>query len=420
MTSDEAAVTSNRTDYLDSYEGELSVPFSAGEYRERLRRIRASMQSGQLDVLYLSAPESICYVSGHESTWYQGQAATDWYPGSGIAISSDSDEFIHFEDEDELTLVRSGCVSRDVRIRRHSDDMPSWPEFIVSELTAANWLPGRVGLEMWSSRPNRRYSEVFQAALQARGASVADATRVVRGVRNVKSPQELAYTRTAQKIADAGMRAAMAHIRPGVTELDLAAEVTYAMGKAGGEPAGVPTVVASGSRSAGVHGLPSRRIIMPGDIVNVDLCGVYHRYHASMARCFPMGEPRPAVRTHIEKMLAGVTLAGELIRPSLAVDELLRALKAYYEQAGIWEDRWWIGGYELGIAFPPDTVGEFYYEFEREPGEKAFLPGVVCNYESNFYLPEHAGLAVLTHTMAFTEKTAGFLYGVPLSLVVIE
>lgn len=411
---------SNKAEYLDSSMAEIIVPFSLQEYRDRLSRIRTRMQKERIDTLYLSAPESIFYVCGHQSTWYQGQAASDWYPGSGVAISVDSDKFLHFEDEDELTLTRSGSISRDVRIRRHTDDMPPWPDFVVSELVVAGWLAGRIGLELWSSRPNRRYSEIFQAALEASGATVVDATYVVRSIRNIKSPQELAYTRTAQRIADAGMRAAMGYVRPGVTELDAAAEVTYAMAKAGGEPAGIPTVIASGSRSAGVHGLPSRRTIMPGDIVNVDLCGVYNRYHAGMARCFSMGEARPAVRSQIEKMLAGVRRVGELIRPSLPVDELLREMRSYYEETGIWEDRWWVGGYELGIAFPPDTVGEFYYEFERQPGDKIFSAGVVCNYESNFYLPELAGLAVLTHTMAFTEDSAEFLYGVPLSLVVVE
>jgi Xaa-Pro aminopeptidase len=420
MTTELHTHVSNKDRFLESANPELMVPFSFEEYRIRLDRIRAAMELAGLNVLYLSAPESICYVSGHQSTWYQGQAPSDWYPGSGIAIHVDSNEPIHFEYEDELTLTRVGCVSRNVKIRRHDDEAPTWVHFVVAELAASGWLSGRLGLEMWSSRPNRGYSELFQAALTAGGASVVDGTQVVRGVRNIKSAQELAYVRTAQKIADVGMRAAMNYLRPGVTELDVAAEVTYAMAKAGGESAGIPTVVASGSRSSVVHGLPSRRVITPGDIVNVDLHGVYNRYHAGMARCFSIGEPRAKVRDQVDKMVAGVGLVADLIRPSLPAHEFLQAVKSYYEEVGIWDDRWWVGGYELGIAFPPDTVGEFYYEFEREPGEKAFVPGIVCNYESNFYLPENAGLAVMTHTMAFTDESAEFLFGIPLKFEVVE
>jgi hypothetical protein len=28
----------------------------------------------------------------------------------------------------------------------------------------------------------------------------------------------------------------------------------------------------------------------------------------------------------------------------------------FFEEAGIWEDKWWIGGYELEIAFAPELV----------------------------------------------------------------
>jgi Xaa-Pro dipeptidase len=411
---------SNREQYLSTIGKATELPFTLLEYRERLDRIRDRMHTEQVDVLYLSAPESICYVSGHQASWYQGQAASDWHAGSGIAIAAAADNYIHFEDEDEVALARLVSVSTDIRIRSHDEDVEEWALFVASELAAQGWLTGTVGLEMSSSRPNRNYSEIFQAALEAKGVRVVDATKLVRGVRNRKSSQELAHIRTAQNIADIGMRAAISHIRPGVTELDVAAEGTYAMAKAGGESAGIPMTVISGPRNSCVHALPSRRVIMAGDIVNIDICGVYNRYHASLARCISMGEPSQAVAAYHKKIAGGVAAVADLIRPMLTASELLESMKAYYEEAGIWHDRWWVGGYELGIAFPPDTVGEFYYEYEREPGQKVFEPGVVCNYESNFYLPESAGLAVSTSTMAFVEEEASFLSGVSPELVTIE
>ena len=55
-----------------------------------------------------------------------------------------------------------------------------------------------------------------------------------------------------------------------------------------------------------------------------------------------------------------------LIRPNLRVGELVKTLKAYYLDAGIWQDASWVGGYELGIGFPPDWVGNFVYEMSDE------------------------------------------------------
>ena len=179
-------------------------------------------------------------------------------------------------------------------------------------------------------------------------------------------------------------------------------------------------MVVSGPRSLCAHALPSRLTIEPGDLVNVEVCGVHHRYHTSLARSLSIGTPQHGVAEYAAKAADGARLAAQAIRPAQPVDELLAVLQDYYQRAGIWADRWWIGGYELGIAFPPDTVGEFYYEYEREPGDKMFEPGVVCKFESNFYLPDSAGLMVSTNTKAFTEATAEFLNELPPDLIVVE
>ena len=408
---------SHKQGVIEAAAAEPELAFSLEEYRQRLDRVRQAMQEEELDLLFLSAPESLCYLSGYQAEWYQAQSPTDWHPASGIMVRVDAEDYLHFEEEDEAVLLRITTVSRDLRIRPHDGSLMI--EFIVDSCKAGAWLPGRVGLEMWSYRPNRVVSQRFQAALEAEGCEVVDATHIVRRLRKLKSPQELAYTRTAQRIADIGMAAAREVLRPGVTELEVYGEIVRAMTKAGGENPGIPMPVASGVKSACVHALASRRTIMPGDIVNVDVSGVYHRYHANMARCFSMGEPDPEVRAVIEKVYGVVPIVAETIRPNLAVRELLERVTDYYREVGILQDQWWIGGYELGIAFPPDWVGEFYYEWETDPGDAAFDPGLVVNYEANFYLPQAAGIAMCINTMAFGEEEAAFLQSTPSELTVI-
>jgi Xaa-Pro dipeptidase len=185
------------------------------------------------------------------------------------------------------------------------------------------------------------------------------------------------------------------------------------MATAGGEVAAIPLPVVSGPRAATVHGLASRRQIMPGDIVNVDVCGVYQRYHANTARCFAIGEPDAEVLAHIRKTTDAVNVVADAIRPGLPVRDLLTRVESYYRDVGLLGDEWWIGGYELGIAFPPDWVGDFVYELGVDAGDAAFEPGDVVNYEANFYLPQQAGLAMSINTMAFTEDGGAFLQSTP-------
>jgi Xaa-Pro aminopeptidase len=290
---------------------------------------------------------------------------------------------------------------------------------IVEDLCRRGWLNGTVGIEMWSGRPPRGYSELFQSALEAAGARVVDATAIARRIRRIKSPAEIEKIREAQRIADIGMRAAIEHLAPGVTELDVYGEMTYAMSKAGGEPAAIILPVVSGGKSACVHGLSSRRRIQQGDIVNVDVCGVFDRYHANMARTCSIGEPSDAIATRCAKVAGAVEVVRSTIRPGLPVRELLSALERYYEGEGLLGELWWVGGYELGISFPPDWVGGWFFDTWNDPGDDAFDPGVVTNLEGNFYLPELTGLSMQINTLVFTEDAAEMIHGIAPDLVVV-
>jgi Xaa-Pro aminopeptidase len=161
--------SSPRTDrerFLRESGSELEAPFPLAEYEGRLIRLREAAVAASVDVLFLSSPESMCWLSGFAAEWYQGQSPTAWYPGSGLAVHTDHDRWIHFDAEDEWILAKCTSVSRDLRINGHGSE-ENMLEFIVRELREEGWLDSRtVGLEMWSSRPNRGYSELFQAALE--------------------------------------------------------------------------------------------------------------------------------------------------------------------------------------------------------------------------------------------------------------
>lgn len=405
---------------LEALRPESEVPFSLAEYRSRLTRLRGAMSEAGLDMLFLSSPESLYYVSGFRAEWYQAFGPKAWLPASGIAVHVDHDDFIHFEVENEQVLAGFTSISQDLRILGEgSQPMDSMLDFIVAELRAEGWLRGRVGLEMESYRPNRAYSERFQAALEAKGAEVVNGSDVVAAVRKLKSPQEIAYTRKAARIGDIGLKAALDYIRPGVSELDVYGEVVNAMAKAGGENPSITLPVSSGAKSSCMHALASRKKIMQGDIVNIDLCGVYNRYHSNMARSISMGEPHPDVARRFEVMTGAKQFVAGLIRPGLPVADLLSGIESYYREGGIWDEQCWIGGYDLGASFPPDWVGPWYYDVHSDPGDETFAPGTVCNYEANFYLPKAAGMSMFIDTLAIEEGAAEFLHETPARLFVV-
>jgi len=398
---------------------ESEVAFSLAEFRERLQRIKARMAQAGIDTLFVSSPENMYYVSGFRANWYSAQGPRFWVGASGIAINVNADDYIHFERQHEQVVAKYTTVSRDIRVPTDRRAL-ALKDFIIENLEQAGWLKGKVGLELWNCRPKPGYSREFQAALEAKGATVVDGTDIVNAVRRRKSPMELAYIRTAAGLGDIGMRAAKAAIRPGVTELDVYAEMTYAMAKAGGEVPAITPPVVSGPKCAATHSFASRRQIMPGDLINIDVCGVYNRYHSNLARSFSVGAPAKPVAERVAASARAFEVFAQHARPDARILTVMETMRDYYRDAGVWGNQRWIGGYELGIGFPPDWVGPFAYDLDIDLGDETFGAGTVVNFESQFYLPDAAGVSLLIDTAMFEEGRVSLLHTVERDLIIVE
>jgi hypothetical protein len=108
-----------------------------------------------------------------------------------------------------------------------------------------------------------------------------------------------------------------------------------------------------------------------------------------------------------------------VLRPGLTVGELVTTARAYYDDVGIWSDAGWVGGYELGLAFPPDWVGNFVYEMTDTASERVFDPGTIVNFESQFYGPRQSGITYFIDTLLFTTERAYQPLEAPLEMTVV-
>jgi len=396
------------------------VAFSREEYQRRLDLVRQRMAAAGVDLLYVTNPDHICYLSGYQAEWFQEGGPKSWTGTSGIAVHVDHDHYLHFENEDEKLNAEYTTWADHLRIIDEHDISAGFSAWVVGELAAAGWIGTTVALEFYSYRPNPVDSAELRALFEGKGATVIDGTDLTAGARLLKSNVELEVIREAARIGDIGLRAAIDNIRAGVTELDVYAEIVYAMAKAGGENPAITLPVVSGKKNACFHALSSRKKIEYGDIINIDVCGVYRRYHSDVCRTVSVGEPDPAVAEYVAYITDALGVAAATLRPGLAVSEFLDEMKRYYDSHGMLENQWWIGGYELGIAFPPDWVGAYYFDVWKDVSGDTFEPGFVSNYEANFYLPKDAGLSCMIDTMIVESDKATFIQEVPCKLFVVE
>jgi Xaa-Pro aminopeptidase len=358
------------------------IPFSREEYAGRLDRLRAAMAEDGIDTLLLSSPEAMNWLHGLSLRWYKAQAPRMWRPLTCTAVHVDHDRFIQFEGIEHEEMLRRTSVAEDIRLlpRYQRDDMLG---FIVGQLADEGWLAGPVGVEKYSHVPSAAVAALVQEAIEARGAAVVDGTDAARRVRRCKSPAEIAYVEKAAEICDTGLLHLGQVLRPGMTELEAWAEMTSAMAQAGGEPAALHNTAVVGGIGIG-HTIAGRRVLHEGDFLEVDPCGVYNHYHANRNMVYFLGDP-PQAAVALMEVLAGaydvIRTAGTVGTP---VRDLNRALKDYYIEQGVWHlnSQYWVGGYELGISFPPDWVGDWLYTVNSQDAPGVIEEGLVTNFES--------------------------------------
>jgi Xaa-Pro dipeptidase len=356
------------------------LAFDRDEYARRLRRLQLAMEQAKLDTLIVSAPDAMCWLHGYQSRWYKSHSTTAWPPFQCTVVHLGDERLLQFDMERHRYLIPRTSVVSDLRLKS-VNTVGEWLEFFVGELEAEGWLGGTVGIEKWSSVPNRATSEMIEAALHSRGCTVVDGSLVTRQVRRLKSGAEIEVLRRAAGVCDAGLRALQGALTPGITELEAWDAMVHAMIAAGGEPAALQENVWAGT-SPLIHALSSRRQIAAGEIVCADPCGVVHRYHANAARALSIGEPQPAALELMGVLAEGVRLFEDSAAPGVRIGDVQHTLRAFYQDSGIWERRGWLGGYEFGIAFPPDWVGEWVFAVDDGDSDEVFEEGLVTNYES--------------------------------------
>jgi Xaa-Pro aminopeptidase len=163
---------------------------------------------------------------------------------------------------------------------------------------AASWLRKNAVREAAFESADLTYAH-FEAIRNDVGPGVLlkPAGDLIEDLRVVKDQGEIEAIRSAGKVTAEVFAELLPHIRPGVKEQDLSAEIEYRMRKKGAEGAAFETIVASGPRSAYPHARPSSKALQECELVIFDLGAILSGYAADMTRTIFLGEPTRRVRS---------------------------------------------------------------------------------------------------------------------------
>ena len=214
-----------------------------------------------------------------------------------------------------------------------------------------------------------------------------NASSLVERARMVKDEDELAVIRSAVNLGAKLFNRALAVMRPGVKESDVAAEMEYAARRAGAEEMSFSTIIASGERSALPHGRASDKPIKPGGFAVCDFGVILDGYCSDQTRTVWVGSVSEDARVGYEAVLEAQLAAIAAVRPEVSVGEVDGAARKVLRKRG------------LGRYFTHSTGHGVGLEIHEAPrlaaGQKAVLqPGMVITIEPGVYFPGKWGVRI--------------------------
>lgn len=217
--------------------------------------------------------------------------------------------------------------------------------------------------------------------------SLIPSQEILNGLRASKSAQEQEYMRHAQQIAEAALSDVLGIIRPGISERDIAAEITYRLLKHGGEGNSFDPIAVTGVNSSMPHGVPGDTLVKAGDFVTMDFGCVYKGYCSDMTRTYAVGyasdEMKNVYDTVLSAQLAGIKAA----RAGVTGHDIDKAARDVIDSAGYGKNFGHSFGHSLGLNIHESP--------NASPNSETVMPnGAVISAEPGIYLPGKFGVRI--------------------------
>jgi Xaa-Pro aminopeptidase len=384
-----------------------TLPFPESEYRLRRERVREEMAARGVDVLLVTSPPNLLYLTGYQAIWYPPRLPV------GAVLVRDSPAVVALDWVRHEGYVRDAVLCDDAIFFEYADATA----VVVDALRARGWTAGAVAIEESAANPTAAVLNELARGLTAAGARVVSGDWVVDRVRLYKSEAEVERIRLAADIADRALTRLRGELRPGLSELEVSARAGALLAEEGSEIAATPPLVASGPDAwRDTHAFPGHRLVQPGDVISVDVCGVVDRYHANLSRTFALGEVSPRARGMLEQAAGSVDELVRAARLGEGPEAAAEAAERYVRDRIPDERIWWVGGYALGLALPPSWVGHTYLANDG-PQRCRLEPGYVSNFENVLFDAEEGFAATFIETVVMTEDGLEVLSRLPRTLL---
>lgn len=327
----------------------------------RIRGLREAMQKSGVDAALITSDVNVRYYSG-----FSGNS-------SQLLITQDSKLFFtdfryteQAEAETDFTVVETKANERVKTIFEY----------------VKNKKAGKVGVDLSDIS-----FTAYESYLEYIGAGdIVDLSPAVNAQRCIKDEHELELIAKGAKCNDELFAHLCGLLKPGLSEMDIKAEIVYYMNKRGAETAFAP-IVASGPNSSLPHATPTARKLAAGDFVTMDYGSKFDGYCSDFTRTVAISHIDKEMQKVYDIVNRAAGKAFETLGAGVGAKAVDAAARDYISAAGYGD----AFGHGLGHG-----VGLFIHEAPtlNAISDAVLEPGMVITIEPGIYLKGRYGVRI--------------------------
>jgi Xaa-Pro aminopeptidase len=336
------------------------------DHAARLQRLQSELGESDLHALLVTHLPNVRYLCG--------------FTGSAAALLVGARETVLFTDGRYRTQAKEEVKGARVLVARKS------PPVAAAEWLTARQKAGqqRVGIEPESITVGVRERLVTAVKGKVR---LRAAPPLIERARMVKDADEIVCIRRAVDLGASLFRTACKRIRPGVTEVEVAAAMEYEARCGGAEGMAFPTILAAGARSAIVHGRASGARIPRRGFVVCDFGVILAGYCSDRTRTVHVGRASTEARELYEAVLEAQQAAIATVRAGVTAAEVDGAARRVLRRRRLARYFTHSTGHGLGL--------EIHEAPRLAAGQTQKLePGMVVTIEPGVYVPGKWGVRI--------------------------
>jgi len=387
-----------------------SIAITPEEHRARCEALLARAQAAGLAGIVVFDPYYVLY--------YAGFAFAPTERPIALVLGADGERVLVVP---RLELEHAQAKASVDRVEHYAEyPGDTRPEEVLAATLRSLGLSGKIGADQDGYPWILGYRGPALSELS--GAAVVRIVEWAEEQMAIKSKAEVALIRESVRWGNLAHRLLQRYTRVGATETDVSQrasdEATRAMLDAIGEIYRAQSFFWHGAhagyrgqigRSSAIpHALAGDIVFQPGDVLVTGASAPVWGYLSELERTMVIGEPTPEQERMFAHMVALQEVAFEAMHPGVRCADVDLAVRAYFEEHGLWP--YW--RHHTGHA-----IGLRYHEgpFLDSGDETELRPGMVFTVEPGLYAPDLGGFRH-SDTVLVTETSIEILTYYPRDL----